>query len=275
MLPARRFCRYLQPDKPVMHWDIRPYGQVTSTQDIARGIAENESGSAHGVVVTARSQSAGRGRHGRQWDSHTEGNLLASLLIRPAREMQTLTDYSFITALALARTIELYLNPKAHDLQLKWPNDVRINGRKCAGLLLETCQPGNGDARNPFLIIGVGLNVAWAPEEAIALKDVVTGKPDPDILLTSFISTFDEITDLYDKSGFGEILDQWQARSMRTGQPVSVKLPDGQLYGTYEGLCADGALRLRTDDGRVEIIRAGDVMPRAFANGNNDHASGN
>src|SRR5271163_1347566 len=114
-------------------WRIKKLDTATSTNDeVKHGAASSES---EGFVVWALRQTAGRGRYGRTWES-PEGNLYASILLRPACDMKQAAHYGFAAALALHDTVQV-LAPQT-KITLKWPNDVLADGKKISGILLET-----------------------------------------------------------------------------------------------------------------------------------------
>ena len=136
-------------------WRVRELDATSSTNDDVKKAAE--AGEAEGLVVVAKRQTAGRGRHGRVWES-PEGNLYCSMLLRPADMQATGAFYSFVAALALRDTVAALLPGAA--VTLKWPNDVLVGGRKIAGILLE--------GGPQWLVIGIGLNVPpCAPRGAL------------------------------------------------------------------------------------------------------------
>ena len=131
---------------------------VGSTNDEARRLVSEDT-AADLLVVTARTQTAGRGRRGRQWRS-PEGNLHASVLIRLDRSLAESAQIGFVAALAVVEGLA-ELVPAA-DFRCKWPNDVLCNGKKIAGMLLETAGDG-------WLVLGLGVDVAQAPPPGEAL----------------------------------------------------------------------------------------------------------
>jgi BirA family biotin operon repressor/biotin-[acetyl-CoA-carboxylase] ligase len=137
-----------------MQFNVRRFETTSSTNDDAKEAAEK--GAAEGMVVWALSQSGGRGRHGRQWHSPI-GNLYCSVVLRPSLGRRFFGFYSFISALAIGDSIKEVL-PQA-DVELKWPNDVLVRGKKISGILLE--------AGEDFLVIGIGVNILYVPENPL------------------------------------------------------------------------------------------------------------
>ncbi len=207
------------------------------------------------LIVQADGQTAGRGRRGRAWKS-LPGNLFFSLVLK-VRDAARLGEYSFLTALALARAVEDIapnLAPKC-----KWPNDVLLNGKKMSGILLET----DGKHGIERLIVGVGVNIVPVgaegmlyPVASLADEGCLTGMEE---VLSAFMNRFDLLAKLREKEGFAPVLDGWKKRAYGLGAEIAVNLPDRRLTGTFSGLDKDGCLLLNNADGEYRIT-AGDVF---------------
>jgi len=260
---------------------------VGSTNDEAKSLARN--GAPAGTIVWADAQSAGRGRRGREWHSPA-GNLYLSLIQRPGGQPAAAAQLSFVTAVALADALTDIASDRAgssssqpsgpgsrgegqgegqaprlnHAILVKWPNDVLINGSKVAGILLESETAGDGVI--DFVVIGVGVNIAQAPEapEYPATSLVregmigITGGT----LLGSFIAAFDARARQWRHDGFPAIRDAWLSRATGIGQNIRVRLDRSTLHGKFVALDQDGALILQAPDG-VRRITAGAVFPAA------------
>jgi len=161
---------------------VQQHAVLASTMDAARACARG--GAPDGTVVVARRQTQGRGRHGRDWFS-PEGNLYASILLRPGRPPARLSELGFIVALAAADAVDSLL-PDGHA-KLKWPNDVLIDGQKIAGILVEIVE-------DDAAVIGIGLNIAQAPEAApypvTCLRDA-GATASPEAALTHLLSALE------------------------------------------------------------------------------------
>jgi BirA family biotin operon repressor/biotin-[acetyl-CoA-carboxylase] ligase len=205
-----------------------------------------------GHWVIADRQTAGRGRRGRIW-SDGAGNLMASVLVRSQGQVQQL---SFVAALAL-RAALVGLDPALADrLQLKWPNDVLLDGTKFAGILLERA----GDA----LVIGFGVNIVSHPEvserpaTSLAAAGAVT--PAPRLLLEALRAAFAAFRAQWTDAGFEPVRTAWLALAAGLGGRVTARLGDESLEGRFDGLAHDGALALRLDDGSLRPVHAGEVF---------------
>jgi BirA family transcriptional regulator, biotin operon repressor / biotin---[acetyl-CoA-carboxylase] ligase len=207
------------------------------------------------ALVVAQRQTAGRGRQGAVWFA-PEGSLTFSLAVLPAAWGISLAQWpalSLTTAVAVADAVQPLL-PAGLLAQIKWPNDVFINGGKLAGILLESA-PTTSDA----LVIGVGLNVngalASAREQAplgVTLEELTGGAQDIDALLETFVAAFDtRVAQL--SAGDEKLVAEWNHRSLLTGREVKIDVGAERVHGRCVGLASDGALRLATPSGERSL----------------------
>ncbi|HZH26688.1 MAG TPA: biotin--[acetyl-CoA-carboxylase] ligase [Azospirillaceae bacterium] len=231
-----------------------------STNDVARDLGAQ--GAPEGTLVWARRQTAGRGRRGRTWES-PEGNLYCSLLLRPDCRLAVASQLSFAAALAVADGIRKLL-PGGREVRLKWPNDVLVDGAKVSGILLEA--EGAVDGGPGFLVLGIGVNVGFAPDgtpyPATSLRACGFDGPLEDALAAVF-GAFDHWYATWRTGGFLPLRTAWLAAAKGLGEGITVRLPAGTLEGTFSDLAEDGTLLLATADGGVHRIGAGDVFFRA------------
>jgi len=226
---------------------------VGSTNDEARRLALSGA-AADLLVVTAREQSAGRGRRGRLWVS-PPGNLHCSTLIAIDGNLASAAQLGFVAAIALVDAFRALV--PGVPFACKWPNDVLAEGRKCCGMLLE---PVGAE----WLILGIGVDVAQAPPPgelvypATALADLgFTGSADQ--VLAAFCGAFAPLVHIWRKSGFAPIRQAWLERARGVGDPVVVRLEGETITGLFAGLDGEGALLLdHASEGRRRIL-AGDV----------------
>jgi len=227
---------------------------VDSTNDEARRRVTSGT-AADLMVVTALSQTAGRGRRGRPWQSPV-GNLHASVLLTLDRSLAESAQIGFVAALALAEGLA-DLVPAA-DFRCKWPNDVQCNGKKIAGMLLETAGDG-------WLVLGLGVDVTRAPppgdvlHAAIALAEV-GWSGDAALVLAAFCRRFGPWLEQWRAMGFAPVRQAWLARARGVGDQAVVRLEAETLTGRFAGLDHDGALMLDQGDAGLRRILAGDVF---------------
>ncbi len=206
-------------------------------------------GASSHTVIAADFQTAGRGRLDRRWEAVRGANLLVSVLFREksfrdARRSQF--KFTQIVGLAAVRACEQMTGVRP---DLKWPNDLLIGGRKLSGLLAA----GGPD----FIVVGIGINVNWAPPDAIALSEVTDVRLHPADLLRSLLLHIDELEQLS-----VDALDELYSTSLSTiGANVRVDRPDGTvLTGRAVGIERDGRLEVADEDGVTHLIDTGDIV---------------
>ncbi|MEQ8655359.1 MAG: biotin--[acetyl-CoA-carboxylase] ligase [Kiloniellales bacterium] len=218
-------------------------------------------GAADGTLILADEQTAGRGRRGRQWAT-PPGNLALSLLLRPQAPLQEVALLSFVAGLALHDSLSAEPG-LAGRLTLKWPNDLLLDGAKLSGLLLES--RSDPDGWPEWLIIGMGVNLAWAPQDtpypATALADALSESPSTEQIVEAWAWAFDRRRRAFQAGGFAALRPDWKAAAQGLGGPLTARLSDGTvLEGRFEDLGEDGNLLLALPgETRPRAISAGDI----------------
>jgi len=208
-----------------------------------------DQGAIEGDWLVALAQVQGRGRQGRGWVS-AAGNFFGSTMVELRPGDPPAQTLSLAAGLALIEAVEA-AGP-GHPLMLKWPNDLLLLGRKLSGILLER----SGDR----VVVGFGVNLASAPELAGRQCASLSARVTPEAFAPLLAASFDRLLQLWRQSEPRLIAQAWLARAHPVGTPLRVHSSSDELVsGRFEGIEADGALRLRSDDGRLEIVRAGDV----------------
>jgi BirA family biotin operon repressor/biotin-[acetyl-CoA-carboxylase] ligase len=242
----------LTPDlvEPLLRGRLgRPYlwsESCASTQDALHDPALPE-----GAVAVTEHQSAGRGRAGRRWEDEPGASLLLSVLLRPS-ETSEIAQLSLVCALAVAETVEGELDG---DVGVKWPNDVLVDRRKLAGILLE--------GRDGVVVCGIGLNVnqneAGLPRDArtpVASLRTITGREhDRMELLVRLLERLETRYDAWLADGLEPLLPALERRDALRGSVVTV----GDVNGTALGFASDGRLRIRSADGSETLVASGEV----------------
>lgn len=236
---------------------IDAHDELDSTNAEARRRAEGGDGGP--VWINAKVQTAGRGRRGRAWSTE-RGNLAATLLMTTDKPPAEAAQLSFVAALAACDLADACLGPGV--ARLKWPNDVLVHGAKAVGILVESGARPDGRL---WLAVGIGVNLKHAPQglerPTAAFADHMPGPPpDPMAALELLATAFERWLRAWMHEGFAPIAEGWTARATGLGERCEARLPASTLRGVAEGLDADGALRLRLDDGRLERVTAGDVF---------------
>ncbi|MCD6526080.1 MAG: biotin--[acetyl-CoA-carboxylase] ligase [Desulfuromonas sp.] len=240
---------------------VEYFTETDSTNVRAQELAEH--GALEGTVVIADSQSAGRGRMGRRWSSPAGVNLYTSIVLRPRMLPTQAAQLTFLSAVAVARTIEQVTGVK---VTVKWPNDILLDGRKIAGLLNELSAEMEG-VHHVVLGIGVNLNMTADqfpddlryPATSLLLH---TGQPVCRLeFAQQLLRQLDELYQLFLRQGFVPIRLAWEALFELLGRTVEVDC-GGQIFvGDVAGLAEDGALLLDLQGGGRQEIYAGDVTP--------------
>lgn len=239
------------------HFALVALDETGSTNAEAVRLARE--GAPDGTVVWAKRQSAGKGRRGRAWTSE-EGNLYCSLLLRPNVGAGVCMQLGFVTANVVADTVAAVL-PRHAYIHCKWPNDVLVEGRKVAGILLEAGPMADGVPE--WLVIGVGINIKHHPAETefpATDLDREGGGDTVERLLVAFCRRFLSAMVTWRNIGFADARRAWLSRAWNVGKPITARLDAETVDGVFFGLDEDGALLLDTPTGRRRIT-AGDVFP--------------
>lgn len=236
-----------------LHIHRHVLASVDSTNTHAKMLAAD--GAPAGTLILAHEQTAGRGRHGNSWQSMT-GNLFTSVILRPQILTADVGQLSFLIAVALAETLAQVL-PQGAQLGLKWPNDILLEGRKCAGILLES--EAGGSRQLPWVIAGMGVNLAVAPEGATSLAAIGAKKLSPEEFLDVFEPILVQWYNRWQQEGFAPVQSAWSAYAVNRGQPIRVRLTREELTGVFEGIDHHGALQLRLPDNSLRLISSGEV----------------
>lgn len=246
---------------------IRYFSTIDSTNSQALSDLVGDRLPTEPKLYVADSQTAGRGRHGRHWISDP-GTLTFSLVVPNAasqptnRHRESTVPVSIAVGAAIARTIEHLAAP--YSARLKWPNDVYLNDRKVAGILVEI-----GPRRNDGIVIGVGLNVATRfsqteasiESSAISICELTQRYPHRYQWLGECV---EQIFDALDQSlqSPHEIIEEHRRRCVLRGHPIRYSVADRWLLGECEGIDDDGSLIVRTDQvvcrltsGEVQRVR--------------------
>ena len=236
---------------------VEIFEEIDSTILEARRRAER--GDVKPVWLIAKRQTAGRGRRGRAWSSF-EGNLLATLVFSTSAAPATIALLGFATGVALAETMEAIIG--AGRITLKWPNDVFIDAKKAAGIMLDSGPHG----QTIWVALAFGVNLAAAPEgldqPTISLRDVLppdAPAPEPAAFLAQLRPRLESWARRIESEGFEPLRAAWLARAHGMGQAARVRQGEQTLEGRIVGLSPRGELEFETSEGR-RLIAAGDVL---------------
>jgi len=233
------------------------YPSLTSTNEVAKREAQH--GAAEGTVILADEQTAGKGRLKRVWLS-PKGSIALSIILYPS--LSHLPSLIMLASLAVVHGIEAATGLKT---QVKWPNDILINGRKVCGILIESDVQGN--AVN-YSIIGIGINVNLRLADFPEIQSIATSLSDEigrEVSRLSIIRCLLAETErLYLALRTGEaIYEEWRDSLTTLGKRVHVKIGETIYEGIAESVARDGSLLLSSADGSLTRIVAGDVTLRS------------
>jgi len=236
------------------NWEqkVHYFREIGSTMDVARELANH--GAEEGTIVIAESQSRGRGRLSREWLS-PEGGIYFTVILRPKISPVYAPRINLMASVAVAKTIRKLLGLKA---ELKWPNDVLIEGRKVCGILAE--MEAETDVID-FVDLGIGINanssISRFEERVSSLKDVL-GK---EISRKEFFSlVLEEIAKQQALLTKGDLLEEWKKLSATLNKNVKIVAPSEEVIGQAVDIDTSGALIIKGKDGSLRTAVAGDCI---------------
>jgi len=242
--------------------DVQYFTEIDSTNTEA--MRQLDSGKTGNFLLLAHAQSAGKGRRGRIWQSPAGAGIYLTLVRPFARDIKELQALSLVTALSVQEALAL---SAVSGIQLKWPNDLLVNKRKLAGILLELKQCNGVN----YVVFGVGinLNLPNAVREAIDqpvtdLMSLSQAIPDKSLLVTIVVETLLNNLLEFEKTAFASFQSRWNALDCYRHLDIVLQIGDVQKIGRSMGVNESGALLLQTASG-LEVIRGGEVFPSLLA----------
>ncbi len=248
---------------------------LDSTNEFAMRLAKE--GAPEGTIVLTEFQESGKGRQNRPWYSSRGQNLLMSILLRPELEIEMVQKIALAIATILIDAIEdFYKNRKVKisELQVKWPNDILLNGKKLGGILAESKLQNK---KMEALVIGIGLNVNSNQKEfpdeirnsAISLKDVLGIDTSIEDLCCFFLKRFEENYMKYERTNYAGVVENWKKHCHQFGEHIIVKQPIMEETGVFHDVSNEGYLMYKTRAGKIKKLIAGFIM-RKNKNASND-----
>lgn len=214
-----------------------------------------------GSVVLAESQSSGRGRRGRKWVSPLAKNLNFSMSWSFNTGVASLDGLSLLVGLSLIKALEAMGLQKA---ELKWPNDVLVDNKKLAGVLLEITGDPTGFCH---VVIGVGVNVHMKDtvqvieQPWVSVCHLLGGSVDRNELVVSLVAVLMSNLKRFETYGFKPFADDWKKYDSFCGQDVVISLGEKQILGVARGVTDSGEFKLETDSG-IQVFNGGEVSLR-------------
>lgn len=236
-------------------WQWYELNETGSTNDEAKKICS----AIHApCIVTARCQTAGRGRRGRNWISE-EGNLFMSFSF--PIQVSKLGHYVMMSGLAVYAVIRQFC-PHA-DVKIKWPNDVLVAGAKISGILFER-------AEDEFWVMGIGINIVSHPSVSnagylTAGLNTLGANTDRMKVFKAFVMEWERLINLYNNGGLPQIRQTWLDNAYNLGKKIIVKQEKENMEGIFAGVDEMGSLLLQTPNGLRKVI-AGDVFNKEEKN---------
>ena len=236
------------------------YNEVSSTNTLAKFLSMN--GGEHGNVIISEKQTDARGRSGKAWESPI-GGVWLSIILQPNVDYSKLPLITLSTGVAVAKTLERI---GIEEPEIKWPNDIMINGKKVCGILTEAVTKFN---TIESVIVGVGidanLNIDDFPEElqegTTTLQEELGEKGNENEIIKIFFEEFEKIFELFIGGGYEEILKEWRKHSYTIGKIVEVREPFNKYYDGYVvGIGKEGALIVEKIDGTLEKVISGECI---------------
>lgn len=235
------------------------FESLSSTMDEARTHALSHT--EESTVIVAKHQTGGRGRRGRAWES-LPGNIHLTYVTYQNCPLLMAPQLSFVACVAIGEALRTFLSSE-HELLYKWPNDLLLNGKKVAGILLETLPIP--EKQDMACLIGCGINLVSSPLEArypaTSFQNEHLFVPYEDALQKIGASLQQHIT-LWQKEGFSPMRKAWMTFAMGVGASLSFEVEDKPLKGISQGIDEVGSLILETPQGIIKLM-AGEVL-RSF-----------
>ena len=236
-------------------WQIKTFDTLPSTQDTLKDLISRSSDIKEGMAILAYLQTGGYGRHNRKWQGD-KGNLYLSFLITPPKDKSPAAQISIITGISLIKTIKDYID--APEIKLKWPNDVMIDSKKCAGILVES----TGDNSKTHMLVGLGVNIAHAPLAiSSSLNAYASEKIEIKQFTNHFLSTFSDDYTRWTTEGFQPFRDQFINLTYDKKTAISVNVGSNQITGAFIDIDNDGNLEIMCNDTQtIQKITSGEVF---------------
>ena len=240
--------------------DIIYFRETDSTNARAKELAAR--GAPEGTLIVSEKQTQGRGRKGREWFSPSKGGIYLSLILRPPLSPAEAPKITLLTAVA---TAEALLSLTHLEVNIKWPNDILVNGKKLVGILTEMSTDMD---KIDYVVVGLGLNVNTPgfPED---IRDkatslfIETGKQFlRPRLVAKFLKWEEHYYEVFKKVGFEPVITRWKELASIIGKSIAVEMIDQTLLGEVQDIDSNGFLILRDNRGRSHRIISGDVILR-------------
>jgi BirA family biotin operon repressor/biotin-[acetyl-CoA-carboxylase] ligase len=249
--------------------------EVESTNSYAQNLARE--GAPEGTVVLAEYQTAGKGTHGRTWDSSAGVNILLSLILRPRLNIESAKCITLATADILITALEQFIEPKSLSLpfRVKWPNDILVKGKKIAGILTESAVKNKWF---DYLIVGIGLNVNQEineldeniREETTSLFAETQQKFEREKLTALILMVYETKYFELERTSYRYVVKNWKEHCDLLGSRIMVESPVVSETGQFIDVDNNGMLIYKTDEGEEKRLISGHIKYQGASNGTHD-----
>lgn len=236
------------------------YDEVGSTNTIAKFLSMQDD--ENGTVIISEKQTKGKGRTGKDWESPL-GGIWLSIIIKPDADQSKLPLITLATGVAVAKALEKI---GVENPEIKWPNDIMINGRKVCGILTESVSKLD-KIENVIIGVGIDANIesSQLPDElqkiTTTIKDELGRECDENLLIRIFLEEFEQINELFNHENYEKILKEWRKRSYSIGKKVEVRKPFDTPFDAYViGINEEGTLIVEKFDGTLEKVISGECI---------------
>lgn len=256
-----------------MNWfrscDLVIFEEIDSTNEEAKRLAK--AGNQNIIVIWARSQINGKGRHGRIWQSGC-GDLTFSILLHPKFHASKASQLSFVAALAVSKSLEEFISNGT--IQHKWPNDILVNGKKISGILLEcgsrkkSSSNLNNDPKIDWLTVGIGINLTPKqtkkgeifPYPVTSLFAETGIKIFPEKMLDVIMRNYFSLYGLWLMEDFAPIRQAWLEKAFGLGDVITTNIHGNRISGVFETIDSNGNIIIRLACGEKYYISSGEVF---------------
>lgn len=242
--------------------EIIYYDVTDSTNTQAKRLAEN--GGVHGTLIVSDRQESGKGRRGRAWESPSHTGIFMTLLLRPDVKPEDASMLTLVAAMAVAKAIRVSLGV---DAEIKWPNDIVLNGKKICGILTEMST--EIEAVN-YVVIGIGINVSNRefPEEIAAMATSISLESGKEVHRAELIEAVWEQFEIYydkyiKKADLSEIREEYNSFLVNYDRQVRILDPKEPYEGVAKGITKRGELMVETE-GETRLVSSGEVSVRGI-----------
>lgn len=238
--------------------NVYVYKEVLSTNTLAKFFAEQ--GETENTIIISEIQTKGKGRSGKKWESPL-GGVWLSMIMNPDIEQSKASLITLATGVAVANAVRSF---GIENVEIKWPNDILIDGKKVSGILTEAVAKLN---TIKYIVIGVGIDVNLdshkisddLQEPTISLKNATGKRVDEIIVIKKFLEEFEKIFEKFQNKEYEEILKEWRRQSYSIGKYAHIMQPfDNSFDGYIIGINKEGALIVEKADGSLEKVISGE-----------------